>query len=81
MADQKQKQARAVVTEVIASSPVSFDDAIRIGLGRAQASLENISGAWVENHRIDMRDGEITAYQVTLKLSFEADAESNADAG
>ncbi len=73
MPNQEQMHARAVVTEVIASSPHSFDDAIRTGLSRAQETLENISGAWVEDHRLDMRDGVITAYQVTLKLSFDSD--------
>lgn len=74
MSNQEQMHGRAIVTEVIASSPHSFDDAIKTGLSRAQEQLENITGAWVEDHRLDVHDGVITAYQVTLKLSFDSDS-------
>ncbi|MBN1450547.1 MAG: dodecin domain-containing protein, partial [Anaerolineales bacterium] len=36
----------AKVTEIIASSPKSFDDALRIGVARAQKTLKNLKSAW-----------------------------------
>jgi flavin-binding protein dodecin len=36
----------ARVTEVIASSKKSFDDAIETGVKRAAKTLKNVTGAW-----------------------------------
>jgi flavin-binding protein dodecin len=61
----------AKVTEIIASSPKSFDDAITIGVGRAHKTLKNLKSAWVKNQQI-MLDGEgkISEYRVQLKITF-----------
>jgi flavin-binding protein dodecin len=37
----------ARVTEIIAASPSSFDDAIKFGVARAAKTLDNVKGAWV----------------------------------
>ena len=42
----------AKVSEIIASSPKSFDDAIRMGVARAHRTLKNLKSAWVENQQI-----------------------------
>ena len=61
----------AKVTEIIASSPRSFDDAIKIGVARAQKTLKNLKSAWVENQQIKLDDkGQITEYRVQLKITF-----------
>ena len=39
----------ARVTEIKASSTVSFDDAINAGVARAQKTLKNLTAAWIEN--------------------------------
>ena len=41
----------AKVTEVISSSTVSFDDAIKKGVERANKTLKNVKGAWVEQQK------------------------------
>ena len=41
--------AVARVTEITASSPNSFDDAVRVGLERANKTLDNVEGAWVKD--------------------------------
>ena len=38
----------ARVTEIIASSPKSFDDAMDVGVARAAKTLKNVTGAWVQ---------------------------------
>ncbi|MDO9065988.1 MAG: dodecin family protein [Chloroflexota bacterium] len=61
----------AKVTEVIASSTKSFDDAIKIGVARAQKTLKNLKSAWVENQQVKLDDkGQITEYRVQLKITF-----------
>jgi hypothetical protein len=59
------------VTEIIASSPKSFDDAITVGIARAQKTLTQLKSAWVQNQQIKLNDqGKITEYRVQLKISF-----------
>ncbi|MGQ0650326.1 MAG: dodecin family protein [Gemmatimonadaceae bacterium] len=60
----------AKVTEIIASSPKSFDDAIQLGLKRANKTLRNVKGAWVGGMKVDCEKGKITTYRVTLKVTF-----------
>jgi flavin-binding protein dodecin len=61
----------AKVTEIIASSPKSFDDAIKMGVVRAQKTLKNLKSAWVENQQVELNDeGQIAEYRVQLKVTF-----------
>lgn len=61
----------AKVTEIIASSPKSFEDAIKMGVARAHKTLKNLKSAWVENQQIKLDDqGQITEYRVQLKITF-----------
>jgi flavin-binding protein dodecin len=61
----------AKVTEIIASSPKSFDDAIQLGVARAHKTLTNLKSAWVENQQVKIDSGgQITEYRVQLKITF-----------
>jgi hypothetical protein len=61
----------AKVTEIIASSPKSFDDAIRLGVARAHKTLTNLKSAWVENQQVQIDDdGNILEFRVQLKITF-----------
>jgi dodecin len=61
----------AKVSEIIASSTTSFDDAIKMGVARAHKTLKNLKSAWVENQQIKLNDkGQITEYRVQLKITF-----------
>ena len=60
----------ARVTEIIASSPASFEDAVAVGVARACKTLENVTGAWVQDQKVDVQDGKITSYRVILKVTF-----------
>lgn len=63
----------AKVTEVISSSNVSFDDAIKQGVHRANQTLRNVKGAWVKDQKVSVSEGNITEYRVTLKVTFILD--------
>jgi dodecin len=61
----------AKVTEIIASSKKSFDDAIVIGVARAHKTLTNLKSAWIENQQVMLdSEGKITEYRVQLKITF-----------
>jgi len=60
----------AKVTEIISSSEKGFDDAVKQGIKRANKTLKNVKGAWVQNQQVIVEDGKITEYRVNLKLTF-----------
>lgn len=64
----------ARVTEIIASSDESFEDAVKKGVKRASKTLKNVRGAWVEGQKVSCdSDGKITDYRVILKVTFVLD--------
>ena len=60
----------ARITEISASSPKSFSDAVNNGLIRASETLEGIKGAWVEDQEVLMDHGKISEYRVKMKVTF-----------
>ena len=63
----------ARVTEIIASSSVSFDDAIKQGVARANKTLRNVKSVWVQDQTASVANGEIEEYRVALKVTFILD--------
>ena len=58
-------------TEIKSSSATSFDDAMRTGIARAEKTLKNVRGAWIENQEIIIdAKGKITEYRVQMKITF-----------
>ena len=61
----------ARVTEIIASSKIGFDDAVKNGVSRASKTLKNVQGAWVDSQKVCCdSDGKICEYRVALKITF-----------
>jgi flavin-binding protein dodecin len=60
----------AKVIEVTATSTKSFDDAVKAGIEKSGESLRQIKGAWVSEQKVDVEDGQIVAYRVTLRITF-----------
>jgi flavin-binding protein dodecin len=61
----------ARVTEIIASSTESFEDATRQGMKRAAKTLKNVRGAWVEGQKVKCdSSGHVTEFRVILKVTF-----------
>ena len=60
----------AKVTEISASSKKSFEDAIAEGIKRADKTLKNITGAWVQDQKIDVKNGKVVNYRVNMKVTF-----------
>lgn len=60
----------ARVTEISSRSTKSFDDAVAIGIDRANKTLRNVTAGWVKEMRCDVKDGKISAYQVNILVTF-----------
>ena len=60
----------ARVTEISASSPTSFEDALQAGIARAAKTLKNVEGAWIQEQKVVVRNGEVSEYRVNLKVTF-----------
>ncbi|MGP2492436.1 dodecin family protein [Mesorhizobium sp. PUT5] len=60
----------ARVTEITASSPTSFEDAIQKGIDRASKTLKNVEGAWIQEQKVVVENGRIIAYRVNMKVTF-----------
>ena len=60
----------AKVTEISSSSTKSYEDAIKSGISRANKTLNGIQSAWVKDHQVTVKGGEITEHRVLLKVTF-----------
>lgn len=60
----------AKVIEIISSSKVSFDDAVKKGVAKASETVSGIAGAWVKDQSVEVSNGKVTAYRVTMKVTF-----------
>jgi len=60
----------ARITTITARSEKSFEDAVRVGVERSNATLRNVSGAWVKEQKLHIEGGKVAAYQVTMEVTF-----------
>ena len=60
----------ARITEVIAGSPVSFDDALKVGFERARKTLRGITGIRVLEQRVRVADDKMVEYRVRMEIIF-----------
>jgi flavin-binding protein dodecin len=63
----------ARVTEISAKSEISFDDAVKVGVERANRTLRNVTSAWVKEQTLHVQDGDIVTWQVNLLITFVLD--------
>ena len=63
----------ARVTEISAKSDTSFEDAVKVGLERANSTLRGVTSAWVKEQSVEVRDGQISGYRVNLLVTFVLD--------
>ena len=60
----------ARVTEIIAASDKSFEDAVADGVRRATKTLKNVKSAWVQDQQAVVKNDKIKEFRVTLKVTF-----------
>jgi len=56
--------------EIVGSSPVSVDDAIKSGIEKAAESVHNMQWFEVGEIRGDIEEGKVAFVQVTMKVGF-----------
>ena len=60
----------AKVIELTASSAKSIEDAIENGIRRADDTLDNIEGAWVQDIKCVVKNGKVAEWRVNMKVTF-----------
>ena len=60
----------AKMLEISARSDKSFEDAIRQGIARANETINHVEGAWVEEQKVVVHEGEVQAFEVIMKVTF-----------
>ncbi|HJV14581.1 MAG TPA: dodecin family protein [Propionibacteriaceae bacterium] len=60
----------ASVTEISARSDTGFEDAVKVGLERANKTLRGIKSAWIKEQSVDVQDGSVVGYRVNLLVTF-----------
>ena len=63
----------AKVIELSARSTQSFEQAIKDAIDKAGETVQNIEGAWVKEQKVVVENGEISGYDVNLKITFVVD--------
>ena len=64
----------ARVTEISARSDTSFEDAVSNGVRRAAKTLHDLRSAWIKEQEVTLSaDGQITGYEVIMKITFVLD--------
>lgn len=67
----------ARVTEISATNPNSFEEAVNEGVNRATSTLRGVEGAWVKDQNVLIENGRIVGYQVNLAVTFILDDQQN----
>ena len=62
------------VLEVIATSEISFDDAIKNAVKEVSKTVKNIDSVYVKDMKCQVKDGEIISYGCVCKVSFRVES-------
>ena len=60
----------ARVSEIIGASPVSFEEAIRVGFERASRTLRGITGMRVMEQCVNGKNDRTVEYRVRIEVIF-----------
>jgi hypothetical protein len=63
----------AKVEEISATSEKSFDDAIKIGIKRANQTLRKVTSVWVKEQHVRVDAKGKLLYQVNMAVTFVLD--------
>ncbi|WP_164117168.1 dodecin family protein [Sphingorhabdus sp. Alg239-R122] len=60
----------AKTSEIISSSSVSVEDAVKQGLARAGKTIKGITSVWVKDTKATVENGEIAEWRVNMVITF-----------
>jgi flavin-binding protein dodecin len=61
------------LSEIVGSSPVSVDEAIRNAIGKASQTVRNIEWFQTQEIRGQVVEGNVAYFQVTVKIGFRVE--------
>lgn len=61
------------VIEILAESPISWEDAAKNAVKEAGDTVRGIRSIYVENFQATVKDGEIDKFRVNAKVSFSVE--------
>jgi dodecin len=61
------------VIEVIASSDVSFDDAVKNAVAEVSKTVKNIDSVYIKDFKVHVKNEKIESYGIICKVSFRVD--------
>jgi flavin-binding protein dodecin len=67
---QENNMAVAKVVEISSASKKSFEDAIEQGVKRADDTIKNIEGAWIQEQKLTIKNGKIDEFRVNMRVTF-----------
>jgi flavin-binding protein dodecin len=60
----------AKVIELTAASPKSIEDAVEAGVKRADQTLDQVEGVWVQEIKAVVKNGKVAEWRVNMKVTF-----------
>jgi hypothetical protein len=60
----------AKVIELTSSSSKSIEDAVERGIARADATLDEVEGAWIQDIKCLVKNGKVVEWRVNMKVTF-----------
>jgi len=60
----------AKVIELTAASPKSIEDAIENGVRRADSTLDQVEGVWVQDIKCVVKNGKVAEWRVNMRVTF-----------
>jgi hypothetical protein len=60
----------AKVIELTSASPKSIEDAVELGVKRADQTLDQVEGAWLKDIKAVVKNGKVTEWRVNMKITF-----------
>jgi len=63
------------IIEVIATSPKSFEDAVKNAVKEVSKTVRNVDSVYIKDQKAHVKDGKITSYGVICNVSFRIDGD------
>ncbi|MBM3520077.1 MAG: dodecin domain-containing protein [Alphaproteobacteria bacterium] len=60
----------AKVIELTAASSTSIEDAVETGIRRADTTLDQVEGAWIQDIKCIVKNGKVAEWRVNMKVTF-----------
>lgn len=60
----------AKVIELTSASSKSIEDAVEQGIKRADQTIDQVEGVWVQDIKATVKNGKIAEWRVNMKITF-----------